>query len=286
MLWRTNKHATGHTRPLGTKMTSAEPASRCLRLFGPSALHLGDSGILVHRKALWTPWDRKWNGLFRCEPASWKPLPSIRSILVRPGAVRGGNCKATLPARQRCGDHDRHYPRGSRAAAGIHARAIALGHRTLLSKEQSERYDSTRDLYRELRQIRERLSENTNAVQATAAAVALLADSFAVRNQLQDSRCKFTGLGRLDMMVKLLMKSINVSLTIEQVKALLQIGQNQLFRMKYLDPKMPGYRVRQGEFEAAESAIQTLAAALKEGRLEAQSTWETPTRREPVQRVK
>ena len=102
--------------------------------------------------------------------------------------------------------------------------------------------------------------------------VCSLASSFAVRNQLLDSRCKFTGLGHLDMMVKLFMKSINVNLTVEQVKALLQIGQNQLFRMKYLDPKMPGYRVHHGEVEAAESAIQALAAALKEDRLGAQST--------------
>lgn len=40
----------------------------------------------------------------------------------------------------------------------------------LLAKEPAERYDSTRDLYRELRQIRERLSQATSAVQTAAAA--------------------------------------------------------------------------------------------------------------------
>jgi hypothetical protein len=63
------------------------------------------------------------------------------------------------------------------------------------------------------------------------------------------------------------MPSISLSLTVDQIKALLQISQNQIFRLKYLDPKMPGYKARPGELEAAESAVQALMAALKEGRL-------------------
>ncbi len=43
----------------------------------------------------------------------------------------------------------------------------------LLAKEPAERYDSTRDLYRELRQIRERLSQTTNMVDAASAAPAV-----------------------------------------------------------------------------------------------------------------
>jgi len=39
----------------------------------------------------------------------------------------------------------------------------------LLAKEPSERYDSTRDLYRDLKQIRDRLSEGTSAAHAVAA---------------------------------------------------------------------------------------------------------------------
>ena len=87
-------------------------------------------------------------------------------------------------------------------------------------------------------------------------------------------------------MVKLFMESINVSLTVEQVKALLQISQNQLFRMKFLDPKMPGYKARPGEVEAAESAVQALTDALKENRLRATSTWENPTPHGRLPRVK
>ncbi len=40
----------------------------------------------------------------------------------------------------------------------------------LLGKEPAERYDSTRDLYRELKQIRERLSQSTSAVQSASTA--------------------------------------------------------------------------------------------------------------------
>jgi serine/threonine protein kinase len=40
----------------------------------------------------------------------------------------------------------------------------------LLAKESAERYDSTRDLYRELRQIRDRLSQATSTIQAVSAA--------------------------------------------------------------------------------------------------------------------
>jgi hypothetical protein len=87
-------------------------------------------------------------------------------------------------------------------------------------------------------------------------------------------------------MVKWCMESINLSLTVEQVKALLQISQNQLFRMKFLDPKMPGYKARPGEVEAAESAVQALTAALKETRLRTTGTWENPTRHSPIPRVK
>jgi len=73
-------------------------------------------------------------------------------------------------------------------------------------------------------------------------------------------------------MIKYCMPSISLNLTVDQIKALLQISQNQIFRLKYLDPKMPGYKARPGELEAAESAVQALMAALKEGRLRAPET--------------
>jgi hypothetical protein len=78
------------------------------------------------------------------------------------------------------------------------------------------------------------------------------------------------------------MKSLNLSLTVEQVQALLRISQNQIFRLKFLDPKMPGYKAHPGELEAAESAVKVLEAALKEDRLRSPTSWETPTRFGPL----
>ena len=53
--------------------------------------------------------------------------------------------------------------RGCRAAARYGAPASAWIVERLLHKEPGERYDSTRDLYRELRQLRDRLSESVSA---------------------------------------------------------------------------------------------------------------------------
>lgn len=74
------------------------------------------------------------------------------------------------------------------------------------------------------------------------------------------------------------MKSLNVSLTVDQVKALLRISQNQIFRLKFLDPKMPGYKAHPGELEAAESAVKVLEEALKEDQFKTPTSWETPAR--------
>jgi len=63
--------------------------------------------------------------------------------------------------------------------------------------------------------------------------------------------------------VKWLMKKISVSLTVEQLQALVTLADNQLFRVKYIDPKMPGYVVQPKELEIATSAVQILGDALK-----------------------
>jgi serine/threonine protein kinase len=56
-----------------------------------------------------------------------------------------------------------------RAASGSHPRAAAVGHRSMLAKVPADRYDSTRDLYRELKQIRDRLSDATSVAGPAAA---------------------------------------------------------------------------------------------------------------------
>jgi len=82
------------------------------------------------------------------------------------------------------------------------------------------------------------------------------------------------------------MLSITLTLSTEEVKALLQISQNQLFRLKFLDPKMPGYKARPGELEAAETAVKTLEAALKGSKKADDGGWNTPLRRDTVHRVR
>jgi hypothetical protein len=82
------------------------------------------------------------------------------------------------------------------------------------------------------------------------------------------------------------MPSITLTLSTEEVKALLQISQNQLFRLKFLDPKMPGYKARPGELEAAETAVKTLEAALKGSKKADDGGWSMPLRRDAVHRVR
>jgi hypothetical protein len=59
------------------------------------------------------------------------------------------------------------------------------------------------------------------------------------------------------------MKKISVSLSLEELQALVTLADNQLFRVKYIDPKMPGYVVKPKELEVASSAVQILGEALK-----------------------
>ena len=80
------------------------------------------------------------------------------------------------------------------------------------------------------------------------------------------------------------MQSVKLNLTVDQIKAVLQTSQNQLFHVKYLDPRIPGYKAKPGELEAAESAIRVLEAALKEDRL--RTGYETPVRRGALPKLK
>jgi hypothetical protein len=59
------------------------------------------------------------------------------------------------------------------------------------------------------------------------------------------------------------MKKITVQLTAEELQALVTLTENQFFRMKYIDPKMPGYKARPEELQAAHSAVSVLQNALR-----------------------
>jgi hypothetical protein len=59
------------------------------------------------------------------------------------------------------------------------------------------------------------------------------------------------------------MKKISVALTQEELQTLLTLAENQLFRVKHIDPKMPGYKAQPRQIEVANSALQVLGEALK-----------------------
>jgi len=59
------------------------------------------------------------------------------------------------------------------------------------------------------------------------------------------------------------MAKITIQLTTEELQALLTLADNQFFRIKYIDPKLPGHKARPEELRAAQSAVQVLQNALK-----------------------
>ena len=58
------------------------------------------------------------------------------------------------------------------------------------------------------------------------------------------------------------MRKITVQLTVEELQALVTLAENQFFRIKFLDPKMPGYKARPDELEAAQSAVAVIRKVL------------------------
>ena len=62
------------------------------------------------------------------------------------------------------------------------------------------------------------------------------------------------------------MKKISVALTFDEAQALLKLAENQLFRVRHIDPKIPGYIVAPEQLEVADSAVQILANAVKTAR--------------------
>jgi hypothetical protein len=56
---------------------------------------------------------------------------------------------------------------------------------------------------------------------------------------------------------------VRVELTVEELQANVQFLQDQLFRVKYIDPKIPGNRANHEHIKAAESALAVLQETLK-----------------------
>ena len=56
---------------------------------------------------------------------------------------------------------------------------------------------------------------------------------------------------------------IPVKFSLEEIQALLEMVENQLFRMKFIDPKIPGHRANPEKIRHSSAAIGTLQEALK-----------------------
>lgn len=61
-------------------------------------------------------------------------------------------------------------------------------------------------------------------------------------------------------------KTIKLQLTPEELKALTTLAENQFFRMRFIDPRMPGYRIAPEVFRASQSATAMLTEASKKER--------------------
>ena len=61
-------------------------------------------------------------------------------------------------------------------------------------------------------------------------------------------------------------KKIRIVLDSAELKSLATLAENQFFRMKYIDPRLPGYSIDPVEFRAAQSAVALLSDAAKKER--------------------
>jgi hypothetical protein len=62
-------------------------------------------------------------------------------------------------------------------------------------------------------------------------------------------------------MSKAAVPKIDVQLTVDEIRAIVTLTEDQLFRVKFIDPHMPGHRANPDRVQAAESALHRLKAA-------------------------
>jgi len=62
------------------------------------------------------------------------------------------------------------------------------------------------------------------------------------------------------------MQRIPIKLSLEEIQALLEMVENQLFRMKFIDTKIPGHRANPEKIRHSSSAVSTLQEAMKKAK--------------------
>jgi len=61
-------------------------------------------------------------------------------------------------------------------------------------------------------------------------------------------------------------KKIRIDLNPDELKVLATLAENQFLRMRYIDPRLPGYHIDPEVFRASQSAVATLSEAMKKQR--------------------
>jgi len=62
------------------------------------------------------------------------------------------------------------------------------------------------------------------------------------------------------------MAKISVEFSMEQLQAIVVLANDQLFRVKYIDPKMPGHVRHPEQLEISKEAVQVAEAALNKAK--------------------
>jgi hypothetical protein len=61
------------------------------------------------------------------------------------------------------------------------------------------------------------------------------------------------------------MKSINFALTVEELRLLVSLASDQLFRRQFIDPKMPGYKGNPEELDLGKDLVKRMRLAIDGG---------------------
>jgi hypothetical protein len=62
------------------------------------------------------------------------------------------------------------------------------------------------------------------------------------------------------------MKQINFAMTVEELRLLASLASDQLFRRRFIDPKMPGYKGSREDLDLGQSMVGRMQALLGEAR--------------------
>ena len=61
------------------------------------------------------------------------------------------------------------------------------------------------------------------------------------------------------------MKRMNIALTVEELRLLISLASDQLFRRQFIDPKMPGYKGSPEEVNLGKALVGRMRVMIDEG---------------------